>query len=56
MDGEVATALSKSDYARHKGWHKSTVTRAAQMGRIVLRADGKVDVAASEARLFVGAA
>lgn len=42
---------SKADFARRKGWNKSTVTRYAQAGRLVLSDDGMVDVEASEERL-----
>lgn len=42
---------SKADFARRKGWNKSTVTRYAQAGRLVMTDDGQVDVEASEARL-----
>lgn len=42
--------VSKAEYARLKGWNRSTVTRAADAGRLVLTGDGKVDVAASDAR------
>lgn len=51
MDGNGATGLSRAAYARSKGWHKSTVTRYAQQGRIVFGADGLVDVAATDALL-----
>lgn len=44
-------ALSKSEFAAHKGWSKPYVSKLAKNGRLVLTADGKVDVAATEALL-----
>lgn len=44
------TTLSQSDYAKRKGWNRSTVTRLKQAGRLVM-VDGLVDVEATEARL-----
>lgn len=41
---------SKAQFARRLGIHKSNVTRAAQTGRIVLAADGRVKVEESLAR------
>lgn len=41
--------LSKSEYAAHKGWRPSYVTKLVKAGRLVLTADGKrIDVPASE--------
>jgi hypothetical protein len=42
---------SKAAFARRKGWDRSTATRYAQAGKIVVTADGLVDVEASEERL-----
>lgn len=42
---------SLAEFARRKGWHRSTATRRAQQGKLVLTEDGQVDVEASEARL-----
>lgn len=47
----MGAVTTKADYARSKGWNKSTATRFAQVGRIVLTADGLVDVDASDAML-----
>lgn len=44
-------ALSKSEFAAHKGWSKPYVSKLAKQGRLVMTADGKVDVAATEALL-----
>ncbi len=44
-------ALSKSEFAAHKGWSKPYVSKLAKNGRLVLTADGKVDVSATEALL-----
>lgn len=44
------TTLSQSDYAKLKGWNKSTVTRLKQQGRLVM-VSGLVDVEATDARL-----
>jgi len=46
--GQITT---KADYARMQGWNKSTVTRKAAAGLIVLTEDGRVDVEASAERL-----
>jgi hypothetical protein len=44
------TLLLQADFAAAQGWHKSTVTRMKQAGRLVM--DGRrVDVAASLARI-----
>jgi hypothetical protein len=43
--------VSMAEFARLQGWHRSTVTRLAAAGRIVLTAKGRVDVAASRQRL-----
>jgi len=42
---------SLAQFARRKGWHRSTATRRAQQGKLVLTEAGLVDVEASEARL-----
>lgn len=44
-------ALSKSEFAAHKGWSKPYVSKLAKQGRLVMTADGKVDVEATEALL-----
>lgn len=44
-------ALSKSEFAAHKGWSKPYVSKLAKQGRLAMTADGKVDVAATEALL-----
>lgn len=44
-------AMSKSEFAAHKGWSKPYVSKLAKQERLVLTADGKVDVAATEALL-----
>lgn len=43
--------LSRAAYARHRGIDPSLITRWAKRGRLVLTDDGKVDVAASDAKL-----
>lgn len=47
----MATTLTKAQFARRHGWARSTVTRFAKIEKIVLTADGRVDVGASEVRL-----
>lgn len=42
--------VTKAEYARKKGWSRSTVTRAAKAGRLVVTTDGKIEVAASDQR------
>lgn len=44
-------ALSKSEFAAHKGWSKPYVSKLAKQGRLIMTADGKVDVEATEALL-----
>src|SRR4051812_29020589 len=39
---------SKAAFARRKGWNRSTATRLAASGKIVVTTDGLVDVEASE--------
>jgi hypothetical protein len=52
LDSSNATvAETKADFARRMGWNKSTATRYAQQGKLVLTASGLVDVDASIARL-----
>jgi len=41
--------LSKSEFAARKGWSKPYVSKLAKQERLVLAADGRVDVAATEA-------
>lgn len=43
--------LTKSEFAARRGWSKSYVSKLASQDRLVLSADGKVDVEASEALL-----
>lgn len=45
------TTVTRAEFARLKGWNRSSVTRAAKHGRIVMAGD-LVDVEASEARLL----
>ncbi|MFV2946436.1 terminase small subunit [Pseudomonas japonica] len=45
------TYLSKSEFAARRGWSKSYVSKLASQDRLVLTADGKVDVEATEALL-----
>jgi hypothetical protein len=42
---------TKAEFSRRKGWNRSTATRQAQAGRIILDIDGNVLIAESEARL-----
>jgi len=46
---------SLAEFARRKGWHRSTATRHKQHGRLVMTNDGLVDVEASEALLAAAA-
>ncbi|MDT8921755.1 MULTISPECIES: terminase small subunit [Pseudomonas] len=43
--------LTKSEFAARRGWSKSYVSKLASQDRLVLTADGKVDVEATEALL-----
>ncbi|HCR1337617.1 TPA: terminase small subunit [Pseudomonas aeruginosa] len=43
--------LTKSEFAARRGWSKSYVSKLAGQDRLVLTADGKVDVEATEALL-----
>lgn len=43
--------LTKSEFAARRGWSKSYVSKLASQDRLVLSADGKVDVEATEALL-----
>jgi len=45
------TFLTKSEFAARRGWSKSYVSKLASQDRLVLSADGKVDVEATEALL-----
>lgn len=45
------TYLSKSEFAARRGWSKSYVSKLASQDRLVLTADGKVDVEATEVLL-----
>ena len=42
------THLTKSEFAARHGWSKSYVSKLAKQDRLVLTADGKVDVDATE--------
>lgn len=42
---------TKAAFARRRGWNRSTATRYARDGKLVVNGDGLVDVEASEARL-----
>jgi hypothetical protein len=44
-------SVSKTEFARILGKHKSYVTRLGDAGRLVMTADGKVDVEASQRRI-----
>lgn len=44
--------LSKSGFAARKGWSKPYVSKLGKQGRLVLTADGQVDVSATEALLI----
>lgn len=46
---------SKAAFARRKGWNRSTATRYARDGKIVIAANGMVDVEASETLLAAAA-
>ncbi|MEI2830087.1 terminase small subunit [Pseudomonas mosselii] len=45
------THLTKSEFAARNGWSKSYVSKLARQERLVLTADGKVDVEATEVLL-----
>lgn len=45
------TYLTKSEFAARNGWSKSYVSKLARQDRLVLTAEGKVDVEATEALL-----
>lgn len=42
------TTLTKADYARHRGVDRAHITRLGAAGRLVLAADGSVEVEASD--------
>jgi hypothetical protein len=44
------TAMTQAEYARRRGWARSTVTRALHKGRLVKTPDGLIDVEASDTR------
>lgn len=46
------TALTKAEFATRQGWSKPYVSKLAKMGRLVLMADGMVDVEATDRLLF----
>lgn len=45
----MSTVVTKAAYARHRGWARSTVTRALARGRLVATDDGRIDLEASDA-------
>lgn len=45
------TTLSKTEYAKLRGWGKSYIAKLGKQGRLVLTDDGKVDVEATDARI-----
>lgn len=47
----VAAPVTRADFARALGVNRSTVTRWAGAGRLVMLADGRIDVEASRQRL-----
>lgn len=47
---QMAATETKTEFARRLGVNKSTITRAAQAGRIVVDAEGRVEIEASLAR------
>lgn len=52
----MSETLKKVDFARLNGWKPSYVTQLAKEGRLVLTPEGRVDVAASQARIKATAA
>lgn len=46
------TALTKAEFATRQGWSKPYVSKLAKAGRLVLMADGMVDVEATDRLLF----
>ncbi len=42
--------LSKSEYARLKGWHHTYITKLSKKG-LLIEVDGKIDVAATDKRI-----
>lgn len=49
------TVISKSEFAARRGWSKSYVSKLASQDRLVLTADGKVDLEATETLLLESA-
>lgn len=45
------TVISKTEFAARRGWAKSYVSKLAKQDRLVLTADGKVDLEATESLL-----
>lgn len=45
------TALTKAEFATRQGWSKPYVSKLAKTGRLVMTADGLVDVEATDRRL-----
>jgi hypothetical protein len=48
----VMTTLTKAEFATRQGWSKPYVSKLAKSGRLVLMADGMVDVEATDRLLF----
>lgn len=46
------TVLTKAEFATRQGWSKAYVSKLAKSGRLVLDADGLVDVEATDRRLL----
>ncbi|WP_095152535.1 terminase small subunit [Pseudomonas sp. Irchel s3b5] len=46
------TTLTKAEFATRQGWSKPYVSKLAKSGRLVLMADGMVDVEATDRLLF----
>lgn len=47
----MTLTATQAEFAELQGWNRSTVTRLKQAGRLVLLADGRVDVVASRQRI-----
>jgi hypothetical protein len=46
------TTVTKAEYAQRQGWSKAYVSKLAKSGRLVLAADGTVEVEATDRRLL----
>lgn len=51
MNGETPQYMSKSEFAAAQGWVPSYVSKLNKQGRLVLTADGRVDVPATLAKM-----